>query len=67
MYHDLSSSEEEGEGGEDDMEIDDDKDIKFDGDSTFLGDGANRPKSHDYEMFIYGFFYFFILQDPFIR
>ena len=25
-----------------------------------------RPRHHDYEMFVMGFYYFFVLQDPFI-
>ena len=33
-------------------------------DDEFSG---GRPKSHDYETFLFGFFYFFVLQDPFVR
>lgn len=60
----MSSSDdaEEDQTGEND-----DADQSFEGDNQFTGHGANRPKSHDYETFIYGFFYFFVLQDPFIR
>lgn len=44
---------------------DEDSDQSFD--EGFTSHGATRPKSHDYEMLICGFFYFFILQDPFVR
>ena len=38
-----------------------------DSETQFSSHGASRPRSHDYEAFILGFFYFFVLQDPFIR
>lgn len=29
--------------------------------------GSDRPRSNDYETFLFGFFYFFIMQDPYVR
>lgn len=36
-----------------------------DGEPAFVG--QQRPASDDYEVFLFGFFYFFILQDPIIN
>ena len=36
-----------------------------DPDSGFKG--LSRPQAEDDEVFLYGFFYFFLLQDPFIN
>ncbi len=35
-------------------------------DDEFGCGDISRPRHHDYEMFIMGFYYFFVLQDPFI-
>lgn len=38
-----------------------------DTETRFTSHGASRPPAHDYEIFVAGFFYFFVLQDPFVR
>lgn len=38
-----------------------DYDVDSDDSEDVRTDGAMRPRTHDYEMFLFGFFYFFLL------